>query len=188
MERRTQSRSSVDASRESFVGRARRFLASPQRRAPLPEPRRWVPATSVVSSVLALGLAVAIPRPSRAQPLPDVVVEIQGLRNEQGEVMAGLYATSTDWLREPVGHCHAPIRAGRARCVFTVIGALRYAVAGLHDENENRDMDRDFFGFPQEGYFFSNDARSPLGPPSFEAAVFSVPQVRPIVVHVRYGL
>jgi len=218
METRTQSRSSTDTQGPSLARMgAIRFLAgedapspppptrhetqardqgapctlsSEERRAPQPQRALWVRTATAASSVLVLGLAAGMPRPSHAQPMSGrpIVVEIEGFRNELGEVMAGLYASSTEWLHEPVGHCHAPIHAGRARCVFTVLGSARLAIAGMHDENGNRDMDRDFFGFPQEGYFFSNDVRGALGPPSFEAAVFSVPQVRPLIAHVRYGI
>lgn len=160
------------------------------RRSPSPEHRPWLARAASSSSVLLVALACVAPDASRAQPVPGqvIVVEIQDLRSERGEVLAGVYASSSGWLRETVGDCRAPIRAGRARCVFTVLGSARLAMAGLHDENGNDDMDRDLFGFPQEGYFFSNDVRGAFGPPSFEAAAFSVPQNRQLVVHARYGI
>ncbi len=49
-----------------------------------------------------------------------------------------------------------------------------YALALLHDENGNGEMDSNFLGLPQEGYGFSNDAKVFLGPPSFEAASFKL--------------
>ena len=36
----------------------------------------------------------------------------------------------------------------------------------------NGKLDTNRFGFPTEGYGFSNDARELLGPPSFSAASF----------------
>ena len=41
---------------------------------------------------------------------------------------------------------------------------------------------------PTEGFGFSNDAATSLGPPSFRAASFALDDEREMLVHVRYGL
>lgn len=46
------------------------------------------------------------------------------------------------------------------------------AVRLFHDENENADLDTNFFGIPSEGYGFSNNPRSRFGAPSFEDQLF----------------
>ena len=62
-----------------------------------------------------------------------------------------------------------------------------YAVAVLHDENENDEMDFNFLGMPLEGYGFSNDAAAMFGPPSFEAAAFKLsPRASYIPIKIRY--
>jgi uncharacterized protein (DUF2141 family) len=48
-----------------------------------------------------------------------------------------------------------------------------YAVSTYHDLNNNKELDRYFFGKPKEPYGFSNNVRS-LGPPSFESCKFSI--------------
>ncbi|MBN8609077.1 MAG: DUF2141 domain-containing protein [Deltaproteobacteria bacterium] len=125
--------------------------------------------------------------PVTAQTGRRVVVVIENLRSGRGQVLGGLYTNPRVWLRE--GHaaadCTAPIRAGRAECVFENVTTPRFAFAGMHDEDSDRELDRDALGLPQEGYAFSNDAREPFGPPSFAAAAF---QRDRLVVHARYGL
>ena len=50
-------------------------------------------------------------------------------------------------------------------------------------------MDRDFFGFPQEGFGFSNDAAPSLGPPSFGSARFAHENAITVLrVRTRYGI
>ena len=56
-----------------------------------------------------------------------------------------------------------------------------YAIAGLHDENYNEDMDYNWIGMPKEGYCFSNDAKPILSPPSFTKAKFELNQKQKIV-------
>ena len=46
-----------------------------------------------------------------------------------------------------------------------------YAVKLYHDENQNKKLDKNFFGIPTEGYGFSNDPSS-IGVPSYEKARF----------------
>jgi uncharacterized protein (DUF2141 family) len=47
-----------------------------------------------------------------------------------------------------------------------------YALAILHDENENGKMDFNFLRMPKEGYGVSNNAKSSFGPPKFKDAIF----------------
>ena len=49
-----------------------------------------------------------------------------------------------------------------------------YAIGIFHDVNLNNKMDNNLFGIPKEQYGFSNNARSFLGPPAFEAAAFDL--------------
>jgi uncharacterized protein (DUF2141 family) len=119
-----------------------------------------------------------------------VVVVVEGLRNDQGLVVGGLYGQRATWLGENQAEedCHAPIHHGRARCVFHHPAPSAVAFAALHDEDGDGRLGRDLIGLPTEGYAFSNDVREPFGPPSFEAASFSPARTTPFVVHVRYGI
>jgi uncharacterized protein (DUF2141 family) len=56
----------------------------------------------------------------------------------------------------------------------------------LDDENENLDMDTSF-GFPKEGYGFSNDGKVRMGPPDFEECAFEIdkPLVQ-ITISIQY--
>lgn len=50
----------------------------------------------------------------------------------------------------------------------------RYAIALLHDENNNGKADRALMMMPTEGFGFSRDAKVRMGPPKFEDAAFDV--------------
>lgn len=156
------------------------------------------PSRPIALVLLALTVAIAaVPSPLSAQlagavssSAREVVVVVEGLRNDRGLVVGGLYGQRTRWLGENQADedCHAPIRHGRARCVFHAASQGSVAFAALHDEDEDGELDRDLIGLPTEGYAFSNDVREPFGPPSFEAASFSPARTTPFVVHVRYGI
>ena len=60
----------------------------------------------------------------------------------------------------------------RARCDFVDIPRGTYALAVVHDEDMNGNLDINWLGIPTEGYGFSNDVKARFGPPSFSAASF----------------
>jgi uncharacterized protein (DUF2141 family) len=65
------------------------------------------------------------------------------------------------------------IPAGTARLRFDGLPHGKYAVAVIHDENGNAKLDT-FAGIPREGFGFSRNPPIRFGPPSFEAARFSI--------------
>lgn len=56
---------------------------------------------------------------------------------------------------------------------FSDIKPGNYAIAVIHDENINGELDTNFFGVPTEGYGFSSDAEVNMSAPSFANAEFS---------------
>jgi len=47
-----------------------------------------------------------------------------------------------------------------------------YAIAIFHDNNNNKKLDKNWFGVPTEGYGFSNNVFGTFGPPTFQEASF----------------
>jgi uncharacterized protein (DUF2141 family) len=76
----------------------------------------------------------------------------------------------------------------RARCVFNSVKPGVYAVAVLHDENNNDKMDKSFFGSPKEGYGVSNDAKpGTFSGPKYRAATFRYDgKPKRITIKLRY--
>ena len=60
-----------------------------------------------------------------------------------------------------------------ATIIFKSVPPGSYAIAILHDENNNQKMDKNMLGIPKEGYGFSNNASAPFGPPSYKKAKFT---------------
>lgn len=141
-----------------------------------------------LASALCL-MSGALPRGSAQEDTggPTLSIEVLGLRSERGVFRGGLYTEARRWLDEhaTAADCVARIHGGRALCVFRGVHAARVAFVGMHDEDDDGELDRDLFGIPQEGYAFSNDARPSFGPPSFDDAAFRATRTR---VTVRYGL
>jgi uncharacterized protein (DUF2141 family) len=129
------------------------------------------------------------PEPTHAEQGFPLTVRVSQLRNARGRVAVALFASPSDFpdQKRALAGQLAKIDKGRAAVTFTGLKPGLYAVAVLHDENDNEKMDFNFLGMPLEGYGFSNDASAPFGPPSFEAAAFKLtPRPSYIPVKVRY--
>ncbi len=128
--------------------------------------------------------------PPGAPVTATLVVDVEGLKDDQGHVHAALHASADGYPTKPetaIRQADAPILAGRARVVFAGLAPGGYAVAVYHDENDNGRLDTGFLGIPTEGLGASNDAKGFMGPPSFEKARVELrPGENRIVVHVNY--
>ncbi|MCA1247109.1 DUF2141 domain-containing protein [Massilia sp. MS-15] len=77
-------------------------------------------------------------------------------------------------------------QAGQTTVTLKDIPPGTWAVLAYQDENENKQLDRNFIGIPTENYGFSRDAVGRFGPPEFEEAAIEVRDgttVAPIALH-----
>lgn len=126
---------------------------------------------------LTLNLVWIAPAPAQTQESPGNVihVEVDGLRNDRGQVLCALFSSPADFPKKAdraVAHAKSEISGGHATCEFEGVPSGKYAVAVFHDENSNGKLDTNFLGIPREGVGASNNAKSRFGPPKFSAAAF----------------
>jgi uncharacterized protein (DUF2141 family) len=106
---------------------------------------------------------------------PGLQVELTGLRNDKGHVLASLYNSAAGYPDDPgkaFRNQKILIRNRKALLTFSSIPAGTYALAILHDENDDLKMNTNWIGLPKEGYGFSNNVMGTFGPPSFTKASF----------------
>lgn len=136
-------------------------------------------AISLLLMIVAALPASAAARDTSPGETADVVVDMVGFRNDAGQVGVVIYdernaaGFPTDPKRS-LKQAVVRIHDGRARAVFRGLPPGTYAVAIVHDENSNDDLDLSLVGIPKEGYGASNDAKSLIGPPSFDDARFTL--------------
>lgn len=99
-------------------------------------------------------------------------IEISNINNQKGNIMIGLYKSANNFpKKEAFLTVFLKPTANQLNYTFTHLEKGVYAVAVLHDENENKKMDIGVFG-PKEAYAFSNNAKGFFGPPKFEKCTF----------------
>jgi uncharacterized protein (DUF2141 family) len=138
----------------------------------------------VRARLLLLALLAAVP--ARAA---DLVVTIEGVRNDHGNIRAGIFDSAATWLDGDKALARLVVKAAAPRTVLTFEGLVpgTYAVAFYHDENENQKHDRNFLGAPVEGFGFTRDPTVVLSPPDFAACTIEVPpEGAAVTVHAKY--
>lgn len=130
---------------------------------------------------LAAGTALALPLSTAGvaaqQSGTSVTIEITNLRNSDGVVRACMTRDEERFPRcqDAAQGYRTVVPAGEATTLrFDDVAPGTYAIALLHDENDNGRADRVLGMMPREGFGFSNDAPVRMGPPDFEDAAIEV--------------
>lgn len=136
------------------------------------------------------GLALALPAaPALAS---DVVITVTDLRSSKGVVRACMTTREDIFpkcIKDPGAHRTVVPAGDKVEIRFTGVKPGDYAIALLHDENNNGKADRAMGMMPKEGYGFSRDAPVKMAPPKFGDAVFKQGETTSrITIKMRYFL
>jgi uncharacterized protein (DUF2141 family) len=117
-----------------------------------------------------------------------IEVNINGVRNSKGKISIGLFNKANKFPEEVSRYkgIIMDIKGKSVRGIFSNIPNGTYAIAIFHDENNNRKLDKNIFGIPNEGYGFSNNATAIFGPPTFDQAKFKINGTYSTEVKIQY--
>ncbi|MDP2131331.1 MAG: DUF2141 domain-containing protein [Erythrobacter sp.] len=122
----------------------------------------------------------------------DVVITVTDLRSAKGVVRACMTTREDIFprcIKDPTAH-RTVVPAGETIEIrFSGVKPGDYAIALLHDENNNGKADRAMGMMPKEGYGFSRDAPVRMAPPKFKDAVFKIEEgLSRVSIRMRYFL
>lgn len=140
----------------------------------------------------ALAAAVALTAMAAPASAGEVIITITDLRSTKGVVRACM-TTKEDifprCIKDPASHRTVVPAGEEVEIRFDGVEPGKYAIALLHDENDNGKADRALGMMPKEGYGFSRDAKVRMGPPKFKDAVFDIGDgTERLTIKMRYFL
>ena len=139
-----------------------------------------------IAGLLSSGAAQAGPSANTAT----ISVTVGPLRTSNGSLACRLHAAADGFPRSATGTVsqRVKITAGSARCVFENVSAGTYAIVVHHDENDNRQCDKNRLGMPLEGYGVSNNHTHALSAPKWHESKFLVEggKDRALAISLRY--
>jgi uncharacterized protein (DUF2141 family) len=104
-----------------------------------------------------------------------LTVDIEGVVNSRGVVGVLVFSSAAGWPERASAALTSkavPAREGLTELLITGLDEGDYAVVVLHDENENRKLDRNRLHLPVEQWGMSNNPKHFLSAPSFSEASF----------------
>lgn len=120
-----------------------------------------------------------------------LTVEINGLKNQKGTLCFSLFSNGQGFPSQSE-------RAFASRCVaakeasisatFEQLAPGNYAVAVIHDANDDGKLNTGFFGIPTEGFGFSRNPKIGMGAPSFQDTAILVAGESTIQIDLNYLL
>ena len=115
-------------------------------------------------------------------------IKVEAIRSDKGQILVGLYTKAADWPREGGEYRQMRAKASTrgSSIVFKDLPPGEYAVALLHDENNDEKMNFNLLGIPKEGYGFSRNAKPGLKAPSFDKVKFRLASNETIFVKMQY--
>ncbi len=150
-----------------------------------PAPRRPVPPRLPISTLLLacmLGGGQALADSGR------LIVELQNVRDNTGNIRASLYREPDSFRKEDkaLKVVSLPAKPGTLTLTFDGLAPGRYAVMVYHDANDDQKLNLRLGMFPTEGYGLSNNPKV-MGPPRFDDSAIEVkaPESR-IAIRLAY--
>jgi uncharacterized protein (DUF2141 family) len=119
----------------------------------------------------------------------DLTVVVHQVRNDKGVVGALVFNSPQGWperFASAVRREAVPAHPGTVTISFKDLPKGSYAVVVLHDENENKKLERNWLGKPKEGWGMSNNPKPLLSAPSFESARFQLGETMTLEIRLRY--
>lgn len=127
------------------------------------------------------GVILAFPWPGHgtfdgASPeLHTLTVAVEGVANSRGVVGVLVFSSADGWPERFAAALRSKAVLAQKGLTEIMISGLEkgeYAVVVLHDENENKKLDRNWLRLPTEQWGMSNNPKHSLSAPSFSDASF----------------
>lgn len=101
-----------------------------------------------------------------------LVVKVEGLESDEGDLRFVMFASKKDFLKQPVRAEIVEIKDQEGTWTVEDLLYGTYAVLVHHDLNANGKMERHWYGKPKEPTGTSNDPPARMGPPLWKKAKF----------------
>lgn len=115
-----------------------------------------------------------------------VTLKITNIQSIKGVIYVGFYKPNHDFPNHEADHIKKKVKPlkGVVELVVNDLEAGAYAIAVLHDINDNDKLEKNFFGFPIEPYGFSKNIHHTFSAPTFEECKFNVTD-KPISLSIK---
>lgn len=119
----------------------------------------------MISGVFASGFA---------QEKNRIIVNVDEIQSTNGTIRVALFNSEKEFLNDPFMSQAKDAVVGEMEFEFKDIPNGDYSISIYHDVNENKELDKNFMGIPNEPYGISRDGKQMFGPPRYSDAMFTL--------------
>jgi uncharacterized protein (DUF2141 family) len=133
--------------------------------------------TILVFIMLTLAVSSNYGQTGKHNKETSLTIEIGNFPNNSGKAVILLYNSAKGYPVNPdlaYKINKTKISNNKASATWTGIPKGDYSISAFHDENDNSEFDKSWFGSPKESYGFSNIPGEFCGTPSFSQTSFKV--------------
>ena len=115
-------------------------------------------------------------KPAEAKPADEIVVEILGLENDQGQIGCRIFSKEDgfpDKKDKADKQLYSTPKSKKGGCTFVGYKPGTYAISVMHDLDSSGDLNTSLVGRPKEPWGVSNDVPARrFGPPLYKDCTF----------------
>jgi uncharacterized protein (DUF2141 family) len=127
----------------------------------------------------------------QSSPNGNLKLVVTGIKNSNGEININVFNRADGFPKEDtkaIRHLRGRVSDGKCTVVITGLPFGKYAIAVYHDENNDKKLNKSWYGIPSEGVGSSNNVKGNFGPPTFDQAKFDFgPESNELSIVVHYG-
>ena len=115
-----------------------------------------------------------------------ITVEVKNILSEEGVIYVGFYKPDEDFPNHDAKHIKRRVKPSKGKVELAVsdLPPGTYAVAVLHDINDNDKLEKNFLGFPTEPYGFSKNIHHTFSAPTFDECKFTLAD-KPVTLSIE---
>ena len=119
-----------------------------------------------------------------------ILLRVEGTNSNKGVVRISLFNVEGGFpsdSKKALKIISVPAKKGTVQAQLDNLPKGTYAIALLHDENQNGQLDTNLVGYPKEGYVASNNNLPTFRAPNFKEAAFKLESPKQeLVIRLRY--
>lgn len=112
--------------------------------------------------------------PNVSNDVCTITIKVENIANNDGSILLAFYDNEEDFLKKAIIKRKLEIKDGFAEVKVNNLNYGEYAIAVIHDENDNGKLDFHFYGPPSEKTGTSNNVKTLILPPSWDDAKFQL--------------
>lgn len=113
-------------------------------------------------------------------------VTVENIKEPKGQLIIAIFNSKEDFLEKPFKSQTVAVSQNSENIKFTDLPQGHYSVSIIYDKNENRELDKNFFGIPTEGFGFSKKSMGAFGPPSYDDTKIKMDSDEAITIPLKY--